>query len=99
MANVTLHAHLFSIEQGGRQHPFNEGYCPHLTAEGDQTYLAVRVIQCPEWVNPGEIRNLKFHLMYHPRLDYSGLQVGSMAKIFEGPRLIGSGRVVSVEFE
>lgn len=98
MAFVVIDAQLTSSTLGGKRHPFCEGYCPHLVAERDGIYLGVRLVDCPEMVQPGETKRLKFQLLYYPQVDYSPMEIGSAVDIREGGNTIGQGRVVSMDF-
>ncbi len=79
---------------GGRHGPFNEGYCPHLVVAGKRDWLGVRVVQCPDFVFPGEEKEILFECMYGPSVDYSDLRAGRKFSIHEGSKVIGEGTVV-----
>ena len=79
---------------GGRHGPFNEGYCPHLVAEGKTEWLGVRVVRCPDLVHLGEERELEFELMYAPSVDYHDLAPGRAFSILEGSKVVGTGMVL-----
>jgi translation elongation factor EF-Tu-like GTPase len=79
---------------GGRHGPFNEGYCPHLVAEGKTEWLGVRVVHCPDLVHPGEEKELEFELMYARSVDYSALARGRAFSILEGAKIVGTGMVL-----
>jgi translation elongation factor EF-Tu-like GTPase len=95
METVSINAQLNKTEDGGRVAPFNSGYCPHLVVEGTSEMLGVRVVDCPNFVFPGEASTIKFELMYYPQLSYAALRVGARVAIVEGPKTIGLGTVVS----
>lgn len=96
MPSVTLKLKMKAEADGGRHSRLNEGYCPHLVAEGTSEWLGVRVIHCPDGVDPVAEAIVKFSLMYHPSVDYSPLQVGAVVAVMEGPRAVGAGTVVEL---
>lgn len=84
-----------SESAGGRNGPFNEGYCPHLMAEEKTEWLGVRVVHCSDSVYPGEDKELEFELIYAPQLDYRDLIPGCAFSIHEGAKVVGTGVVIS----
>ena len=81
-------------DDGGRHAAFTEGYCPHLVAEGTETWLGVRASACPGPVAPGDTAEVGFELMYYPGLDYSALVPGTKFFVMEGARAVGEGIVL-----
>ena len=84
---------------GGRHSEFLVGYAPHLTVPPSSTFLGVRVFEIEDTNNdkmvyPGTSAKVIFHLMYHPNVDYSALVKGAEFNIQEGPRIVGTGRVI-----
>ena len=90
IANITL----YKTQDGGRNSPFNEGYCPHLRCNGDGEYLGVRIINQKTWVSPGESTVVEIGLMYYPDVNYSELIINAEFAIVEGTKVIGTGKVV-----
>jgi translation elongation factor EF-Tu-like GTPase len=82
--------------EGGRHGHFTEGFCPHFVVVGHETWLGVRVSQCPGPVAPGNEADVVFSLMYHPRVDYSILKVGTSFQMMEGPRVVATGVVIEL---
>lgn len=88
-----------SEADGGRPCEFSAGYAPHLVVPPDSGFLAVRVfdVEDPDGykvVYPGTTAKVLFQLMYHPQVDYSALVEGAEFNIQEGPRIVGTGRVL-----
>lgn len=79
---------------GGRHGPFSEGFCPHFVATGKTEWLGVRAVRCPQFVYPGEEKEVDFELLYSPDVDYSDLSAISSFSIYEGPKNIGEGIVL-----
>ncbi|WP_409829616.1 hypothetical protein [Acidovorax sp.] len=71
-------------------------YRPHLCVE-DGKYLGVSFVDGPQ-VHPGSIIHALAALMYEPGVDYSALVVGTHFEVFEGPVVVGSGRVLRGPF-
>ncbi len=86
-------------DDGGRHGEFILGYAPHLVVPPDSEFLGVRVseIEDPDGyrvVYPGTSAKVLFQLIYHPKVDYSGLATGAEFLIQEGPHVVGTGRVL-----
>ena len=79
---------------GGRHGPFNEGYYPHFVAAGKSEWLGVRAVRCPDFIYPGEEKEVDFELMYFPEVDYRDLSATSSFSIYEGYKNIGEGIVL-----
>lgn len=94
MKSIRAQIRLKATSEGGRQHPFYEGYSPHVVVEGTDELLGVRVVRCRSLVEPGEEKVLELELMYHPRLDYRGLEPGARFSLVEGAKVIGTGVVL-----
>ncbi len=71
-------------------------YRPHLCVENGQ-YLGVSFVDGPQ-VRPGSVIHALAALMYEPGVDYSALVVGTHFEVFEGPAVVGSGRVLRGPF-
>jgi translation elongation factor EF-Tu-like GTPase len=94
MKSIRAQIQFKATSEGGRQHPFYEGNCPHVVVEGSDEWLGVRVVHCPALVQPGDKRVLELELMYYPRLDYQGLVPGARFSMVEGAKVIGTGVVL-----
>jgi translation elongation factor EF-Tu-like GTPase len=92
-SRVVAHLKMKPEAEGGRHAPFTEGYRPHFVIPPDGEYLCVTAIQCPGPVAPGDEVDVEFHLDYHPRVDYSALQVGTQFEMREGSRAVATGRI------
>jgi hypothetical protein len=92
-SRVVVHLKMKSESEGGRRAPFTEGYRAHFVVPPDGEYLGVTAIHCPGRVAPGDEAMVEFDLAYHPRVDYSGLQVGTQIEMREGPRAVATGRI------
>jgi translation elongation factor EF-Tu-like GTPase len=90
---ITADVQLLPPNEGGRNHPFNQGYVPHVVVEGNSEWLGVRVINQEQWVQPGQSVILEFELMYWPRVGYEKLIPGARFRLVEGPNTIGHGTV------
>ena len=90
---VVVHLKMKPEAEGGRHGPFTEGYRPHFVIPPNGQYLGVTAIRCPGPVAPGDEADVEFHLDYHPRVDYSALQTGTLFEMREGPRAVATGRV------
>jgi translation elongation factor EF-Tu-like GTPase len=96
-------------EEGGRATPPCSGYMPHIvvqdrtvrTATRDQrgwsneSYLGIRLTDCPSGYNNGNAGDFTFDLMYHPRVDYSDVIPGAKFTVREGGHIVGHGIVLS----
>lgn len=71
-------------------------YRPHLRVE-DGEYLGVSFVDGPQ-AHPGSMTHALAVLMYEPGVDYSALVVGTHFEVFEGPAIVGSGRVLRGPF-
>jgi hypothetical protein len=79
---------------GGCHSGFTRGYCPHFIAAGQTDMLSVRALT-PVVTSPTSPPFLaEFSLMYWPAVDCSALSEGSIFAVQEGPRAVGSGRVI-----
>ncbi len=81
---------------GGRHGPFTEGYRPHFIVSGHSDWLGVWALKCPGPVSPGDTAEVVFGLLYFPAVDYSALQPGAEFAVHEGPRVVATGTVLSV---
>ena len=86
---------LFSEKEGGRHcMPTGSGYSPHFLLEGSSEYLGVRFIDVPKDVKPNFAFNLIVELLYPDTVNYEGLTRDISFEIREGPKTIGTGKVV-----
>jgi hypothetical protein len=84
---------------GGRRSlpsPGSGQYMPHLVADGGTEYLGVRFVAGPQ-PEFGVRSEFVVALAYHPRVDYAALAPGATFTVREGPRVVGSGRVLGRE--
>lgn len=87
--------HLIAAEAGGRSSPvsFNETYRPHFQV-GNGELLGVTFVDGPdEPIQPGQCSYATVRFVYSPAVNYEALEVGAQFKVFEGPRIVGVGRV------
>ncbi|SHO57934.1 hypothetical protein [Vibrio quintilis] len=79
--------------EGGRASlPVGTGYAPHIVIPEEGRYLAVRFIDIPQDIQPGQAFSVTLQLMY-PDVDYSALKKGVLFEIREGRRAVGTGVV------
>ena len=79
--------------EGGRCcMPVETGYSPHLATKVNEM-LGVYFIDIKPDAQFGEPFNVKIGLLYHPKVDYSNLSLGTEFKIIEGPKIVGTGTV------
>ncbi|RZJ13076.1 MAG: hypothetical protein EON50_09885 [Acidovorax sp.] len=71
-------------------------YRPHLRVE-DGEYLGVSFVDGPQ-ARPALLARALAALVYEPGVDYSALAVGTHFEVFEGPKVVGSGRVLRGPF-
>lgn len=71
-------------------------YRPHLRVEGCE-YLGVSFVDGP-YASPGSTVRAVAALIYDPEVDYCALLVGTHFDVLEGPKVVGSGRVVRGPF-
>ena len=71
-------------------------YRPHLRVKGGE-YLGVSLVDGPHASLGSTVRAVAA-LMYAPEVDDSALVVGTHFDVLEGPKVVGSGRVVREPF-
>jgi translation elongation factor EF-Tu-like GTPase len=83
--------------QGGRVSPVFLGdgkYRPHFRIAGGE-YLGVAFVGLPEsLVQPGASCMATVSFMYEPGVDYAALVEGAQFEVFEGARVVATGRVI-----
>ncbi|BCM92079.1 hypothetical protein IAD21_03958 [Abditibacteriota bacterium] len=89
---------------GGRRPPFTPGYCPHLVVKGKATFWGIRVLAITkslqsDIVFPGDEAILVCEMRHYAKdFDYGELKRGATFEMREGPRVVGTGVVLS-DFE
>jgi hypothetical protein len=86
----------FNTENGGRTTSVSEQGCqyrPHVQVGPEGQYLGVCFIDGPETIPLGIETEVILLLVYHPKVDYSALTLGTQFQILEGPHRVGSGIV------
>ncbi len=68
------------------------------TRELDEEYLGVQFRPCQQRLDPGNTAKLILDLMYYPMVDYSKVQPNAEFTVREGPKIVGFGKVLSINF-
>jgi translation elongation factor EF-Tu-like GTPase len=82
--------------EGGRRINFTEVYRPHFVVAGHTTWLGVCGSDPEKSVSPGEEVDAEFALIYHPRIDYSILKIGTAFEMVEGPCVVATGIILEL---
>jgi len=96
---VLARVEVVTTEKGGRQGPFTKGFRPnHNFGKDADRFFFIGQIEVPddEWVYPGETRDLLITFL-NARGLADLLKLGRKWRIQEGPRLVATGTVLSIE--
>ena len=97
---ISVDAEIATIpeSEGGRHGPFTKGFRPNHNF-GDETnrsfFIGQIEVEPDEWVYPGDTKNLSVTFLGAAGLREL-LTIDRVWRIQEGPKLIGTGRVLSV---
>lgn len=86
-------------EDGGRQGPFTKNYRPnHNFGEDTERFFFIGQVEVPEneWVYPGDTRDLPITFL-NARGLAELLKPGRTWRIQEGPKLVATGTILSIE--
>lgn len=89
----------FSAENEGRSTIPMPGYMPHFVIKDDTEYLGIRLIKTQDDIIFDRPTKCTIELLYYPNVDYSKLRSGVLFEVREGPKIIGSGRIISEQYE
>jgi len=79
--------------------PVGSGFAPYLRSSVFSNDLAVRINGMPVSGKYATDYEVEVELSYHPKVDYSLLEIGTRFEVIEGRKVVGKGNVLSAIYQ